>query len=127
MEFEIAATALGDGLFNLSTAGEVDLATAPKLQDALTDVIEAGARGVVVDLSDATFIDSTVLGVLVGVGKRLRPSGGALAIVSQDPNVRRIFEITLLDRVFKIFESSGAAVAHLEGLNPDLTMPPAPD
>ena len=60
-----------------------------------------------VDLSNATFIDSTTLGVLMGAVKRLRPAGGELAIACHDPNIRKIFEITLLDRVFEIFDTPG--------------------
>ena len=51
-----------------------------------------------VDLSKATFIDSTTLGVLVGGVKRLRPAGGSLALVCTDENITKIFEITGLDR-----------------------------
>jgi anti-sigma B factor antagonist len=100
----------------VSVAGEVDLATAPELKEALTEVVNNGARGVLVDLSNATFIDSTTLGVLMGAVKRLRPTGGELAIACNDPNIRKIFEITLLDRVFAIFDTPGAGVEHLQEL-----------
>ena len=64
-----------------------------------------------VDLSQATFIDSTTLGVLVGGVKRLRPSGGSLALVCTDDNITKIFEITGLDRVFPIHSSRDEALA----------------
>jgi anti-sigma B factor antagonist len=116
VDFRIATADLGDGVFTVSVAGEVDLATAPELKEALVDVIGRGARGVLVDLSNATFIDSTTLGVLMGAIKRLRPAGGELAIACHDSNIRKIFEITLLDRVFKIFETPGAGVEYLREL-----------
>ena len=62
-----------------------------------------------VDLSHATFIDSTTLGVLMGAVKRLRPAGGELAIACNDPNIRKIFEITLLDRIFEIYPTPDEA------------------
>jgi len=68
----------------------------------MVKVIDGGKKRVVVDLSKATFIDSTTLGVLVGGVKRLRPNGGALTIVCTDQNICKIFEITGLDRVFTI-------------------------
>ena len=74
-------------------------------------MIEEGKKKVVVDLSEATFIDSTTLGVLVGGVKRLRPSGGSLALVCTDQNIQKIFEITGLDRVFPIHETREAALA----------------
>jgi anti-anti-sigma regulatory factor len=50
----------------------------------------------------------------MGAVKRLRPSGGELAIACHDPNIRKIFEITMLDRVFEIFDTPGAGVEHLQ-------------
>jgi anti-sigma B factor antagonist len=114
VEFKIATADLGNGVSTVSVAGEVDLATAPELKGALREVVSGGATGVLVDLSNATFIDSTTLGVLMGAVKRLRPAGGELAIACHDANIRKIFEITLLDRVFKIFDTPGAGVEYLQ-------------
>jgi anti-sigma B factor antagonist len=113
MEFRLATTDLGHGVYTVTVVGEVDLSTAPELKEALGEVLESGAQGVLVDLSQATFIDSTTLGVLMGAVKRLRPAGGELAISCQDANIRKIFEITLLDRVFNIFDTPDEGVAHL--------------
>jgi anti-sigma B factor antagonist len=125
LDFKLATADLGNGVFTVSVAGEVDLATAPELKEALGEVVGNGAHGVLVDLSKATFIDSTTLGVLMGAVKRLRPAGGELAIACHDPNIRKIFEITLLDRVFQIFDTPGAGVEHLQALGaaaaPDLS------
>lgn len=120
MDFGLATADLGEGLFSVRVVGEVDLSTAPDLKEALTEVIEGGGLGVLVDLSQVTFIDSTTLGVLMGAVKRLRPRGGEVAIACQDPNIRRIFEITLLDRIFAIFDTPEEGVAHLR------TRPAAP-
>ena len=49
----------------------------------------------------------------MGAVKRLRPAGGELAIACSDPNVRKIFAITLLDRIFAIYDTPDAAIAHL--------------
>jgi anti-sigma B factor antagonist len=95
----------------IAVHGQADLHTAPALRDALSEAIDDGAPGLIVDLSDATFVDSMTLGVLLGAVKRLRPSGGALAIVCRSPHIRRIFEITLLDRVFDLHETLDSALA----------------
>ena len=113
MEFKLATADLGNGVSTVSVAGEVDLATAPELKEALAEVLNGGAKGVLVDLSNATFIDSTTLGVLMGAVKRLRPAGGELVIACHDPNIRKIFEITLLDRVFTILDTRDEAVSSL--------------
>ena len=113
MELEISTADLGGGVATVAVAGEVDLYTAPALKQALAETIEVGGRHVLVDLSRATFIDSTTLGVLMGAVKRLRPAGGELAIACSDPNIRKIFSITLLDRIFNIFELPADGIVHL--------------
>jgi|HubBroStandDraft_6_1064221.scaffolds.fasta_scaffold1019495_2 anti-sigma B factor antagonist len=114
MEFRLATADLGNAIYQIRVTGEVDLATAPELKDALATATRNGARGVLVDLSHATFIDSTTLGVLMGAVKRLRPQGGELAIACNDANIRKIFEITLLDRIFNIYDTPQAGIAHLQ-------------
>ena len=94
----------------IELGGEVDLYTAPEFKERMVQVIDGGKKQVVVDLSKATFIDSTTLGVLVGGVKRLRPVGGSLALVCSDQNILKIFEITGLDRVFPIHGSREEAL-----------------
>jgi anti-sigma B factor antagonist len=83
------------------------------LSVALATAVAGGAHDVIVDLSDATFIDSTTLGVLIGTVRRLRPLGGTVAIACHDANIVRIFEITRLDQVFPIFETADEGLAFL--------------
>lgn len=113
-EFQASTTDLGDGIAAIAVVGEADLYTAPELKAALASAIDAGARGVLVDLSRTTFIDSTTLGVLMGAVRRLRPTGGEIAIVCRDPNIIKIFTITLLDRIFAITDSVAAGVERLQ-------------
>ena len=110
MNFEIKTEKLPDDAYVIELAGEVDLYTAPEFKEQLVEVIEAGAKMVVVDLSETTFIDSTTLGVLVGGVKRLRPSGGWLALVCSDQNIMKIFEITGLDTIFSISATRAEAL-----------------
>ena len=93
--------------------GEVDLYTAPELKQELHRLVGEGATRLVVDMSETTFVDSTTLGVLLSVLKRVRPEGGSVVLVCPDRNVRRIFEITLLDRVFPIVDTREEAFAEL--------------
>jgi anti-sigma B factor antagonist len=118
-QFTATAAELGDGIARLTVTGEADLYTAPELKTALTSAIEGGARKVLVDLSRTTFIDSTTLGVLMGGVRRLRPVGGEIALVCTDPNIRKIFEITLLDRIFAIFDTVDAGLDHLRQAETD--------
>jgi anti-sigma B factor antagonist len=93
--------------------GDSDLHTAPELKERLRMVVDDGATNVVLDLSGVTFIDSTSLGVLLGSMRRIRELDGQLRLVAPGPEVRRIFELTLLDRVFPLDESRGDALAAL--------------
>ena len=113
MNFDITTEQLSDDAYVIALSGEVDLYTAPEFKQQLLEVIGNGAKEVVVDFSDTTFIDSTTLGVLVGGVKRLRTNGGQLSLVCSDRNITKIFEITGLDRVFDIYGDREAAVASL--------------
>jgi anti-anti-sigma factor len=98
----------------LDVEGELDLASAPTLKWELTDMLAAGHDRVVVDFSLVTFIDSTALGVLVGVKKSLTP-GARLAITCTHPDVLNIFELTGLDATFDIFSTFDDALAFVRG------------
>ena len=113
MNFQIQDQEVDQETHVIELGGEVDLYTAPEFKERLVQVIEDGKKRLVVDLSKATFIDSTTLGVLVGGVKRLRPTGGSLSLVCTDQNISKIFEITGLDRVFTIYPTRDEAVAQL--------------
>ena len=64
----------------------------------------------VLDLSDATFLDSMALGVILAAKKRQTAAQGRLDLVVATPELRRIFEITMLDEVFDIHETRADAI-----------------
>ena len=92
-------------------SGDVDLHSAPELRERLASLVEGDALDVTVDLSDTTFVDSMGLGVLLAAKKQLATAGGELGLVVSSPEIRRVFEITMLDRVFTIHATRAAAVA----------------
>jgi anti-sigma B factor antagonist len=110
MNFDIQTEKVADDVYVIALTGEVDLYTAPEFKQQLLDVVGRGAKTIVVDLTETTFIDSTTLGVLVGGVKRLRPAGGQLSIVSNDRNITKIFEITGLNRVFPLHATRAEAL-----------------
>jgi anti-sigma B factor antagonist len=91
--------------------GEIDLATAPNLKAALDAAIDEGARYVLVDFADVAFLDSTGIGVLLSVERKLRARDGALIVVCDDPLIRRVFEISGLTDVLNIRPSRRAALS----------------
>lgn len=84
--------------------GELDVSTSPHLRAEMLDLIEDGCRTLVIDMSELAVIDSTGLGVLVGVMKRVLQHGGEMRLRSPRPTARKVFDITGLDRVFAIID-----------------------
>jgi stage II sporulation protein AA (anti-sigma F factor antagonist) len=85
----------------VSISGELDLATAPLLQEHLLEA-QSDVSEVVVDLEHTTYIDSTGLDVLVSAHKRLAKSGGQLIIRALTPRSLRLFEIAGLSDYLNI-------------------------
>jgi anti-sigma B factor antagonist len=99
---------LGEEIFVVSLAGEHDLYTAPKVEEAFRSMIAAGARTIVVDLTDTTFLDSTMLHALLSARNKFR-DGGRLLLVTNNETVNRVFEIAGIDRFFAFYPSRRAA------------------
>ena len=95
----------------LAVQGEIDVYTAPQVRQQLIDLANEGHKTVVMDMESVDFLDSTGLGVLVGGLKRLRGADGDLVLVSTQPRVVKVLEITGLTKVFKVYASVEEAVA----------------
>jgi anti-sigma B factor antagonist len=96
--------------------GELDFAASPQLKDRLTERIHAGARRLILDLSGATFVDSTAIGALMSVATLLNElGGGVLLIVCPDENRRvlRIFEIAGIESLTAVHRSREQAIRAL--------------
>lgn len=100
----IATEHEGGRYFLIALRGEWDLYNRPELEAALLQAEAAAESLIVLDLSRATFIDSSVLGALVEARKRLEERV-EIAVVAEDRQIRKVFEITGLDSVFALHES----------------------
>lgn len=109
--FGIATRKLDERMSVIEAEGELDLSGAPNLKWVLLDALESASKTVMLDLSLLTFIDSTALGVLVSVNRRL--AHGRLAIACPHEKVRRIFELSGIDGVLPLFDSAAEALAFL--------------
>ena len=112
VEFRIDEASPAASVRILAVHGDADLHTAPELREALRGATDDGVTTLVVDLSGAPVIDSTSLGVLLGALKRLRERDGQIRLVVPRPEVRRVFEITMLDRVFSLHQTLDEALAN---------------
>jgi anti-sigma B factor antagonist len=95
----------------LALHGDADLHSAGELDDRLGEVVDDGPSALVLDLSQTTVVDSMTLGVFIRGMKRLRERGGQFRVVVPRGDIRRIFEMTLLDRVFQLDASRQEALA----------------
>jgi anti-sigma B factor antagonist len=110
--FAIERRALDARTSVISVDGDLDLASAPRLKWMLIDALGEGHSHLILDLSQATFMDSTALGVLVGVNRSLE-HGAALAIVCAHANLLKIFELSGMDGAFAISSTIEDALAEL--------------
>ena len=113
LDVRISVSRFGADSFVVAVGGELDAYTVEPLHECLADVLESGARGVLVDLTGVSFLESTTLGVLLDAAKALRSSGGRMVLVADDPRVKRIFELTGLNRTFNVQSSLPEAVQEL--------------
>jgi stage II sporulation protein AA (anti-sigma F factor antagonist) len=114
--FTVEAEKLDDGIRAFTLAGELDHATAPELRGPLDSAIEEGIKCVLIDLSDCTFIDSTGLSVIVHAHSALNGDdrSGQLEICCPDPQVRRLLEITGVDRALGLHQTRDEALEALK-------------
>ncbi len=109
MNFKIETQTLEDNLPVIRLGGEVDVYTAPQLKQAMIALLEKGVKRFIVDLTNVEYLDSTALGVLIGGLKRIREVGGNLLLICPSARIRRVFEITGLDKVFDMHNSEDEA------------------
>ena len=104
MDLSLDNHSVGDRMV-VDVGGEIDVYTAPKLRERLVDLINAGHYHLVINLEGVDFLDSTGLGVLVGVLKRVRAHVGTLHRGCTHERLLKIFRITGLAKVFPIHDS----------------------
>lgn len=109
---DLSLTALpGQGCTVVEIAGVLDLGTLPELRTCLDQVMDEGASRIVLDLTGVRLVDSSALGALVSAAQQLRQRSGALCLAGAQPLVRRVLELTSVDRLIDVHDTAAAAVA----------------
>ena len=88
--------------WEVSLAGELDVSTADELKKSLHKLVDEKNIDMKLNLENLDYIDSTGLGVMIGILKRLKIENKEVYIEKPKNNVRKIFNITGLDKVFKM-------------------------
>ncbi|MFW5905131.1 MAG: STAS domain-containing protein [bacterium] len=105
--------------FNLSREGEVTVVDVngqlivgnrQELKQKVLDELEKGERRFLIDFADTGYIDSSGLGVLVSLSKKIREQGGELRLSSLNEDLRTLFELTKLDTLFRIADTREAGL-----------------
>lgn len=103
-------TAIVEGWQVVSLIGDLDARTAPDVDLAISQCLTEDA-GVILDLRECPFLDSTGVTTLVMAHKHAREAGTIFAVVTVQPRVLRVLEMTGLDVVIPLYESLDSAVA----------------
>lgn len=88
----------------IKPAGEVDIYTSPELKNKVLELIENNSANIIIDGENLEYIDSTGLGVLMSIYKKLRDRNLNFKITKLKPNIYKLFDITGLNKVFNIQE-----------------------
>jgi anti-sigma B factor antagonist len=115
MDFKVSTTAVdGTGVLVVSVAGELDIATAERLAEPTEVAVEAEC-GLLLDLSECSFIDSSGLRSVLHAHRELREIGETMVVVTgRNSPVRKMLSLTGIDLSVRIFATRGDAIAWLD-------------
>ena len=118
--FQASASDLEGGVRLLEVHGELDLSTAPQLEEPLDQATESPDATVLIDLADCQFIDSTGIALIVRAWQRIDVNAGnggkgRLVLCCQNEQVRRVLEVTGLEHSLRVFDTRDEAATALRG------------
>ncbi len=90
--------------------GQLIVGNRQELKQRVLEEAEGGARKILVDFANAGYIDSSGLGVLVSLAKRMRELGGDLRLANLNDDLQTLFELTKLDSLFQIADTRERAL-----------------
>lgn len=105
MELESVKSYMSPVVKVVQPSGILDGTKASQFRQEISNLVESNVDIVLVDFQDVTFMDSSGLGALVLALKTVRAAGGKLFICSVNEQIKMLFELTSMDRVFEIFPS----------------------
>ncbi len=98
----------------VSVSGRIDAATSKDLEIMLNDLIDQNKSEIVLNLEGVTYISSVGLRVLLAAQKKVRPKKGGVKLVSLQPFVREVFEMTGFNRLFSIHSNQSEALGDIK-------------
>jgi len=101
------------GVFVVAVDGQLIVGNRQEFKQKILDALDAGERRFLVDFTQTGYIDSSGLGVLVSLSKKIRDEGGELRLAGLNEDLRTLFELTKLDTLFAISDSAADALKAL--------------
>ena len=98
------------GVTLVEVEGQLIVGNRQELKQKVLEHLEGGDKKFVIDFSNTGYIDSSGLGVLVSLSKKIREQGGELRLSSLNEDLRTLFELTKLDTLFKIADTKDEAL-----------------
>ncbi|MFP4498845.1 MAG: STAS domain-containing protein [Vulcanimicrobiota bacterium] len=114
MDIKIDTRSLGEHAQVLEVNGEIDVYTSPKVKETISELIEKENYKLIINLEGVRYIDSTGLGVLIGALKKVREHDGGINLVCNNPQIKKIFNITGLVKIFGIYKDEEEALKGLK-------------
>lgn len=102
MSLEIKYNLTSENNIEIKPIGEVDIYTSPELKNKIFELIEEKNQDILINGEGLDYIDSTGLGVLMGIYKKLQEKGLNIKVINLKPNIYKLFDITGLNKVFNI-------------------------
>ena len=100
-----------DDVLMVDVEGQLVVTNRQDFKQAILDEVELGARTVVLDFTQSGYIDSSGLGALVSLSKRVRDAGGDVRLTGLNEDLRRLFELTRLDQLFPLYATRADALS----------------
>jgi anti-anti-sigma factor len=107
MSFQVSQSG---GITLVEVEGQLIVGNRQELKQKVLEHLEGGERKFVIDFSNTGYIDSSGLGVLVSLSKKIREQGGELRLSSLNEDLRTLFELTKLDTLFRIADTKEEAL-----------------
>ncbi len=102
----------GSGVTVVKVEGQMVVGNRQELKDLVFAALDKGERRILIDFSQTGYIDSSGLGALVSISKRVREAGGELRLSGLNEDLRSLFELTKLDTLFAIAETPQQALSN---------------
>jgi anti-anti-sigma factor len=100
------------GIWVISANGRLDQSLTPQLEKTLNQLLDSDPQGIIVDLGQATYINSGGLRCLVSAWRRAKRQANGLVLCGLSPRLTEIFMMVGFDQVFEIYDTCAQAREH---------------